>query len=114
MLWELLLLLLCLLHSWPCSPQKNQAESLTLTTYYNLLLCIMTILLESTLRSHCFILQDRVCIVPYARSSQSLVTRSQNADTRAHCSRRILAGMLTEIFQEYRCPVDRVCRGDAG
>jgi hypothetical protein len=42
---------------WPCRP-KNQAHAWQFTTYYNLLLCIMTTALTSIIRFHCF----HVCI----------------------------------------------------
>lgn len=85
MLWELLLLLLfaVLSHSWPCSPEKSSSR-LTLTTYYNLLLCIMTILLKPTNRSVAPLHLRVPCALFFCASCSELLAAFQNLDCRAH------------------------------
>ena len=85
MFWELLLLSLftVLSHSWPCSPKKSSSR-LTLTTYYNLLLCIMTILLKPTNRSVAPLHLRVPCALFFCASCSELLAAFQNLDCRAH------------------------------
>lgn len=85
MLGELLLLLLfaVLSHSWPCSPEKSSSR-LTLTTYYNLLLCIMTILLQPIYQSAAPPHLCVPCALFFCASCSELLAAFQNLDCRAH------------------------------